>query len=117
MSQSLRTALASALLVLALAWPVLGLKLSIVGIHLEVQGASPAAQWAIAGAALAMFVWQLLRARLAGTALWLGTIAVFTAGHATAGNQARYRLPSLDCVNFRAETGPKALWTGAPPVK
>ena len=71
MSQSLRTALASALLVLALAWPVLGLKLSIVGIHLEVQGASPAAQWAIAGAALAMFVWQLLRARLA--AAWTAT--------------------------------------------
>ncbi|MFZ3183725.1 MAG: high-affinity branched-chain amino acid ABC transporter permease LivM [Pseudomonas sp.] len=67
---NLKTACFSALLVLAVAYPVLGLKLSTVGITLEVQGASPARLWAVAAAALGMFVWQLLRNRI-GT-LWAG---------------------------------------------
>ena len=62
----LKTAFFSALLVLAVAYPVLGLKLTTVGIKLEVHGASPAMLWTIAGAAVLMFVWQLLRNRLDG---------------------------------------------------
>ena len=64
----LKTAFFSALLVLAVAYPVLGLKLTTVGIKLEVHGASPTVLWSIAGAAVLMFVWQLLRSRLDG--LW-----------------------------------------------
>ena len=66
MIRNLKTAFFSALLVMAVAYPVLGLKLSTVGIKLEVHGASPAALWTIAGAAIAMFAWQLLRNRLDG---------------------------------------------------
>lgn len=66
MITNLKTAFFSALLVLAVAYPVLGLKLTTVGIKLEVHGASPAALWTIAGAAIAMFAWQLLRNRLDG---------------------------------------------------
>ena len=64
----LKTAFFSALLVLAVAYPILGLKLTTVGIKLEVHGASPAMLWTIAGAAVLMFVWQLLRSRL--SSLW-----------------------------------------------
>lgn len=60
-----RTALFSALLVIAVAFPVLGLKLTTVGIRLEVHGADPAILWSIAAAAVAMFFWQLGRDRLA----------------------------------------------------
>jgi branched-chain amino acid transport system permease protein len=66
--KNLKTAIFSALLVLAVAYPVLGLKLSTVGIKLEVQGASPAIVWTIAGCAIAMFVWQLFRGQL--SAVW-----------------------------------------------
>ena len=66
MIRNLKTAFFSALLVMAVAYPVLGLKLSTVGIKLEVHGASPAVLWTIAGAAIAMFAWQLLRNRLDG---------------------------------------------------
>lgn len=66
MITNLKTAFFSALLVLAVAYPVLGLKLTTVGIKLEVHGASPLALWTIAGAAIAMFSWQLLRNRLDG---------------------------------------------------
>lgn len=66
MIRNLKTAFFSALLVMAVAYPVLGLKLTTVGIKLEVHGASPAALWTIAGAAIAMFAWQLLRNRLDG---------------------------------------------------
>ena len=66
MITNLKTAFFSALLVLAVAYPVLGLKLTTVGIKLEVHGASPAALWTIAGAAIAMFAWQLFRNRLDG---------------------------------------------------
>ncbi len=68
MTKNLKTAFFSALLVLAVAYPVLGLKLTTVGIQLEVHGASPAVLWTIAGAAVLMFIWQLLRSRL--SALW-----------------------------------------------
>lgn len=63
-ASNLRTALFSALLVLAVAWPVLGLKLTTVGIRVEVHGAGPATLWSIAACALAMFFWQLLRQRI-----------------------------------------------------
>src|SRR3989338_9187941 len=63
MSKSLKTAFFSALLVLAVASPVLGLKLTTVGIKLEVHGASASALWIIAGCAVLMFAWQLLRNR------------------------------------------------------
>ena len=66
--KNLKTAIFSALLVLAVAYPVLGLKLTTVGIKLDVQGASPAVLWTIAGCAIAMFVWQLLRSQL--SAAW-----------------------------------------------
>src|SRR5690606_23044446 len=61
---TLRRALFSALLVIALAWPVLGLKLITVGIQLQVQGAAGSTLWAIAAAALLMFLWQLARETL-----------------------------------------------------
>ena len=64
--KNLKTAFFSALLVLAVAYPVLGLKLTTVGIRVEVHGASQATLWAIAAAAVAMFVWQLTRERIAG---------------------------------------------------
>ncbi|GAB3373711.1 high-affinity branched-chain amino acid ABC transporter permease LivM [Azotobacter armeniacus] len=66
----MKTAVFSALLVLAVAWPVLGLKLTTVGIKLEVHNASPTVLWSIAAAAIGMFCWQLWRDRLA--ALWAG---------------------------------------------
>jgi branched-chain amino acid transport system permease protein len=62
--KNLKTAIFSALLVLAVAYPVLGLKLAIVGIKLEVQGAEPIVLWTIAGCAIAMFFWQLFRSQL-----------------------------------------------------
>ncbi|SEJ36152.1 branched-chain amino acid transport system permease protein [Pseudomonas linyingensis] len=64
--KNLKTAFFSALLVLAVAYPVLGLKLTTVGIRVEVHGASPLTLWVIAACALAMFVWQLTRERIAG---------------------------------------------------
>ena len=63
-AKNLKTALFSALLVVAVAYPVLGLKLTTVGINLQVQGASPAVLWTIAGCAIAMFFWQLFRNQL-----------------------------------------------------
>ena len=63
-TKNLKTAIFSALLVLAVAYPVLGLKLTTVGIKLEVHGASPAILWTIAGCAIAMFFWQLFRSQL-----------------------------------------------------
>lgn len=63
-SKNLKTAFFSALLVLAVAYPVLGLKLVIVGIKLEVHGAEPIVLWTIAGCAIAMFFWQLLRGQI-----------------------------------------------------
>ena len=63
-AKNLKTAVFSALLVIAVAYPVLGLKLSTVGINLQVQGASPAVLWTIAGCAIAMFFWQLFRTQL-----------------------------------------------------
>ena len=67
-AKNLKTAVFSALLVIAVAYPVLGLKLSTVGISLQVQGGSPAVLWTIAGCAIAMFFWQLFRHQL--TAAW-----------------------------------------------
>ncbi|AYC35116.1 high-affinity branched-chain amino acid ABC transporter permease LivM [Pseudomonas cavernae] len=67
MHKPLKTAFFSALLVLAVAYPVLGLKLTTVGIRLQVHGASAATLWTIAACAVAMFIWQLLRERLAAS--------------------------------------------------
>ena len=67
-TKNLKTAIFSALLVLAVAYPVLGLKLTTVGINLQVQGASPAILWTIVGCAIAMFFWQLFRSQL--SAAW-----------------------------------------------
>ncbi|MCR3797200.1 DUF3382 domain-containing protein, partial [Pseudomonas aeruginosa] len=64
MSQSLKRALFSALLVILVSYPILGLKLRTVGIKLEVLGADAQTLWTIAVAALAMFVWQLFRDRI-----------------------------------------------------
>jgi branched-chain amino acid transport system permease protein len=73
-SKNLKTAIFSALLVLAVAYPVLGLKLSIVGIKLEVEGASAKVLWSIAVCAVAMFVWQLLRSRLSSAMAGAGRL-------------------------------------------
>ncbi|MCJ1885316.1 high-affinity branched-chain amino acid ABC transporter permease LivM [Pseudomonas sp. LA21] len=61
MSQKLKTAFFSALLVMAVAYPVLGVKLSVIGIGLQLEGVSPTTLWVIAACAVAMFVWQLVR--------------------------------------------------------
>jgi branched-chain amino acid transport system permease protein len=63
-SNSLRTPIFSALLVLAVAYPVLGLKLTTVGVNLHIEGASPAILWSIGGCAVAMFFWQFFRGQL-----------------------------------------------------
>jgi branched-chain amino acid transport system permease protein len=63
-NKQLKTAFFSALLVIAVAYPILGLKLTTVGIGLEVHGASPSTLGIIFGAAVLMFVWQLVRDRL-----------------------------------------------------
>ncbi|MFV3305495.1 high-affinity branched-chain amino acid ABC transporter permease LivM [Pseudomonas sp. NY15181] len=61
MSQKLKTAFFSALLVMAVAYPVLGVKLSVIGIGLQLEGVSHTTLWVIAACAAAMFVWQLVR--------------------------------------------------------
>nr|AAR19310.1 putative branched-chain amino acid transporter permease protein [symbiont bacterium of Paederus fuscipes] len=64
MSQSLKRALFSALLVLLVSYPILGLRLRTVGIKLQVIGADAQTLWSIAVATMAMFVWQLFRDRV-----------------------------------------------------
>src|SRR3990167_8124085 len=66
--KNFKTAIFSALLVLAVAYPVMGLKLSTIGIKLQVEGASPAVLWTILGSSIAMFFWQLFRSQL--SAAW-----------------------------------------------
>jgi branched-chain amino acid transport system permease protein len=51
-------------MVLLVSGPILGLKLRTVGIGLQVQNAGPQVWWAIVGATVLVFVWQLLRDRL-----------------------------------------------------
>ncbi|GGM24703.1 high-affinity branched-chain amino acid ABC transporter permease LivM [Pseudomonas asuensis] len=63
-NKQLKTAFFSALLVIAVAYPVLGLKLTTVGIGLEVHGASSTTLAIIFGAAVLMFIWQLVRDRI-----------------------------------------------------
>ena len=65
MTRNLRTAFFSALLVIAVAVPIFGLKLTTVGIRLEVHNGDALTFWTIAACAVAMFVWQLFRTRLA----------------------------------------------------
>jgi branched-chain amino acid transport system permease protein len=64
MTRNLKSAIFGALLVLIMAFMVLGLKLTTVGISLEVHGATPFELWCIVGAAVLVFVWQLLRDHL-----------------------------------------------------
>ncbi|MDY7561564.1 high-affinity branched-chain amino acid ABC transporter permease LivM [Pseudomonas sp. 10B1] len=61
MKKNLKSALFSALLVLAVAYPILGLKLEIVGVNLTVIGASHAMLAAIFGCSIAMFFRVLFR--------------------------------------------------------
>src|SRR6187402_537589 len=56
MTRNLKSALFSALLVWAVAYPVLGLKLTIVGINLEVHNTSPAILATIALCSVLMFL-------------------------------------------------------------
>ncbi len=80
MNRNLKTAIFSALLVLAVAYPVLGLKLTTVGIRVEVHGASPLTLWTIAACALAMFVWQLSRERVASACAGLPRLPSLSGG-------------------------------------
>ena len=61
---ALKHALGASLLLLLLAVPILGLRLRTVGVGLEVQGADARTWWLIGGAAVLMFLWQLLRDKL-----------------------------------------------------
>jgi branched-chain amino acid transport system permease protein len=61
MSRNIKSAIFSALLVLIISYPVLGLKLSTSGISLRVDGATAFELWCIGGAAVLIFLWQLLR--------------------------------------------------------
>ncbi|MDB6048575.1 MAG: leucine/isoleucine/valine transporter permease subunit [Pseudomonas sp.] len=71
MSKNLKSALFSALLVLAVAYPILGLKLEIVGVNLTVIGASNAMLIAIFGCAIAMFLRVLFQDQI--NTVWQAT--------------------------------------------
>jgi len=71
MTKNLKSAIFSALLVLAVAYPVLGLKLEIVGINLAVQGASDFTIATILICAVLMFLRVLFHEPL--SALWRST--------------------------------------------
>lgn len=64
MSQALKRAVFSAVLLLLLAIPVLGLHLQTEEVDLVVQQADASIWWMIGGAAVILFVWQLLRDHL-----------------------------------------------------
>lgn len=64
MSQALKRAVFSAVLLLLLAVPVLGLHLQTEDVDLVVQQADASIWWMIGGAAVVLFVWQLLRDHL-----------------------------------------------------
>ena len=68
MTRNLKSALFSALLVWAVAYPVLGLKLTIVGINIEVHNTSPLILSVIAICSLLMFVRVLFNQQL--TTAW-----------------------------------------------
>src|SRR3546814_17728489 len=68
MTKHLKSALFSALLVWAVAYPVLGLKLTIVGIDLEVHGTSPAILATIAVCSVLMFLRVLFSTQI--SAAW-----------------------------------------------
>ena len=63
-THTLKHAVATALLLVVLAVPILGLRLRTVGVGLEVQGADARTWWLIGGAAVLVFLWQMLRDRL-----------------------------------------------------
>ncbi|WP_426149380.1 high-affinity branched-chain amino acid ABC transporter permease LivM [Pseudomonas sp. DC3000-4b1] len=66
MSKSIKTALFSALLVWAVAYPVFGLKLVFAGVNLQVQGADSTTILIIALCSIAMFVRVLVASRRGG---------------------------------------------------
>lgn len=61
MSQALKRALFSAVLLLLLAVPVFGLRLQTEDVSLVVQQADASVWWTIGGATVVLFVWQLVR--------------------------------------------------------
>ncbi|RJX76945.1 high-affinity branched-chain amino acid ABC transporter permease LivM [Pseudomonas sp. LS-2] len=68
MTRNLKSALFSAVLVLAVAYPILGLKLDIVGVNLAVVGASTTTVLVIFAAALLMFLRVLFNEQI--SAMW-----------------------------------------------
>src|ERR1700712_3993249 len=68
MTRNLKSALFSAVLVLAVAYPILGLKLDIVGVNLAVVGASTSTVLVIFAAALLMFLRVLFNEQI--SAMW-----------------------------------------------
>ena len=68
MTRNLKSALFSALLVWAVAYPVLGLKLTIVGINLEVHNTSPTILATIAVCSVLMFLRVLFHSQI--SAAW-----------------------------------------------
>lgn len=68
MSKQIKLGLFSALIVIILAFPVFGFKLSVSGISLKVESGTPFEFGIVAAAAVALFLWQLVRDRV--TALW-----------------------------------------------
>ncbi len=81
MSQALKRALFSAVLLLLLAVPVFGLRLQTEDVSLVVQQADASVWWTIGGATVVLFVWQLVRDRVP-------LPAFLRAGHAAAGASA-----------------------------
>jgi len=71
MTRNLKSALFSALLVLAVAYPILGLKLEIVGVNLAVIGASNTVLFAIFACAIAMFMRVMFHEQI--SAVWSST--------------------------------------------
>lgn len=81
MSQALKRALFSAVLLLLLAVPVFGLRLQTEDVSLVLQQADASVWWTIGGATVVLFVWQLVRDRVP-------LPAFLRAGHAAAGASA-----------------------------
>ena len=88
MSQALKRALFSAVLLLLLAVPVFGLRLQTEDVSLVVQQADASVWWTIGGATVVLFVWQLVRDRVP-------LPAFLRAGHGLLGQA---RLPKGACA-------------------
>lgn len=86
MSRNIKSAIFSALLVLIISYPVLGLKLSTSGISLRVDGATAFELWCIGGAAVLIFLWQLLRDQITPAWAKLPKLPKLTGGSGQLGN-------------------------------